>query len=95
MGAGKEWISKKNIGSKLNGFVRIIWDENVVRFAEQQFKTKKKKEPDITLSADWLRKLKLAASQHRKEIIRLLYMIDHKNAEFKFNDEKWVPAVEM
>jgi hypothetical protein len=79
---------QKNIGLKLNDFVRIIWDENVVRFAEQQLKIRKEKEPDITPSADWLRKPKLAADQYRREAIRLLYMIDHKDTEFKPDDEK-------
>lgn len=86
---------QKSIGSKLNNLVRIIWDEDIIKFAEQQLKTKKEKKPDITFSADWLRKPKLAVNQHRKETIRLLYIIDHKDTEFKFDDEEWMPAVEM
>jgi hypothetical protein len=86
---------QKSINLELNDFVRIIWDEDVIKFAKQQLKTRKEKKPDITPSADWLRKPKLAAGQHRKKAMRLLYMIDYKDAEFKPDDEKWVPAVEM
>ena len=79
---------QKSIDLKLNDFVRIIWDEDVIRFAEQQLKTRKEKEPDITSSANWLRKPKLTADQHRKKMMKLLYIIDHKDTEFKPDDEK-------